>query len=791
MALPPLKQVITADVSQFESAIGGAMSTLKKFAGIAGIGAAVAGIKSMTAQAMSNIDAQAKLARSVGGTTAALQSLTRAGDRAGVQQSEMASAVTRLNQRLGQVIATGKGADDTFAALGISAQELSGMDIDDRFVAIANSMREAGMSTQEMSYHLRELGIRQASVITLIQGGAEEIQRSRQALEDFGVAVSEVDAASIERANDALSEVGRVFEGLQNQIAIKLAPAIEAMANAFTEAAREGGPVHTVVKALVEIIPRLTSYLGTAAAGFAAYNAVLIASRVATLGLAAATAALRAALIRLGIGAIIVAAGELVYQFQRLVIATGSFSAATEQLGVLFREVFEGMKTGARAFVSLARAQFSELQATFLRAVAEMRLSWANFLQSVAEGARSIPFMGDAIGDSISRAADKAGEGFLRLSEASDSARRDAARFRNEAAADYQKGAERIGNAIANIQEIMRGGDVAPDSGIGGDIGDIAAAGGGGSDSSAAKREKETTDRIKEELERRFQALQDSLMSQEERLDAWYSQSRQLLNDALDAEVIDREDHAEQMLRLASEYQDRLAALEDDGFQKRLERMENEFKTEEERLFEWYQERSDLLLEARERDLLTEQDYLDRKERLDEEYAERSKRRMSEEEQFRRMTLQSMATALGAFGAQSKGFAKTAIALNAAQRISEISANTAAASVRALAELGPIAGPPAAAKIAAFGKVQMGIAAASAALQMGGGGRRGGGGAAAINTGGAGAGSAMAEPEQRNTNFRFTIQNDPMGFGENFARQIVDQINEASRNGGRVQASFG
>jgi hypothetical protein len=62
----------------------------------------------------------------------------------------------------------------------------------------------------------------------------------------------------------------------------------------------------------------------------------------------------------------------------------------------------------------------------------------------------------------------------------------------------------------------------------------------------------------------------------------------------------------------------------------------------------------------------------------------------------------------------------------------EIVQNTAAAQVRALAELGPIAGPAAAAKIALFGKLQAGLVAASGLAQAssaGGGGSRGGGGA--------------------------------------------------------------
>lgn len=209
-------------------------------------------VQSITTDSMRTIDQQAKLARSVGGTTAALQALERAGDRAGVQKTELASAATRLNQRLGQMIATGKGAEDTFRALGTTAAELSGMDIDERFAFLAERMREAGMTTQEMSYHLRELGIRQTSVITLIQGGAEEIRKSREIVERFGVAVSEIDAAKVEMANDAWAEMGRIMEGVGNIIAVEIAPLVVAFSNAMIDAAEDGDTMRDRIVSAIE-----------------------------------------------------------------------------------------------------------------------------------------------------------------------------------------------------------------------------------------------------------------------------------------------------------------------------------------------------------------------------------------------------------------------------------------------------------------------------------------------------------------------------------------------------------
>jgi hypothetical protein len=64
----------------------------------------------------------------------------------------------------------------------------------------------------------------------------------------------------------------------------------------------------------------------------------------------------------------------------------------------------------------------------------------------------------------------------------------------------------------------------------------------------------------------------------------------------------------------------------------------------------------------------------------------------------------------------------------------------------------------------------------------------GGGGAGRAGAGGASA--AQAAPAQQNAQtFNLTVQNDPFGIGANFARQIAQQLNEASRNGTNIRAS--
>jgi len=138
--------------------------------------------------------------------------------------------------------------------------------------------------------------------------------------------------------------------------------------------------------------------------------------------------------------------------------------------------------------------------------------------------------------------------------------------------------------------------------------------------------------------------------------------------------------------------------------------------------------------------------------------------------------LSNLAGLLSAFGSKSRALQIAALAVNTGIRIRETLQNAAAASVRALAELGPIAGPPAAAKIMAYGKVSAGlIAAQGIASAVGGSGAGGAGGS------GAGGGQATPPPPQ--------TQNVTIDLVGATGQQIdqfqafADTFNEASRQG--------
>lgn len=130
------------------------------------------------------------------------------------------------------------------------------------------------------------------------------------------------------RTNIAMAQ----FQDLMLAIGLKILPPLVAVLETLGSAAMF----------VADNIDRLSVYAMTAAAGFTAYLAPgFIAAAAASFTLSGALAVLSTAVIATGIGALVVLAGELIYQFTRLVEKTGSVGAALDLLKQLAIEAFD------------------------------------------------------------------------------------------------------------------------------------------------------------------------------------------------------------------------------------------------------------------------------------------------------------------------------------------------------------------------------------------------------------------------------------------------------------------
>lgn len=270
-----LRVNLSADTAEFKRNLTEAETAAKKFgvavssglkmgalALAAGATAAAAGLALLTKNSFETISAQVDLARRVGASVAAIQTLEHATELSGGSAEGLAKALGSLNAKLGDAAEQGAGpAYEAMQRLGLSIQEVANSDADVRIKMISDRMTELGYSSQQQADTLKDLGIKQQELINLFQEGSGAIEDARSELQAWGVLLSDVDASKVEAAGDAWDKLHTILTGIGNQIAIRLAPLVQTVAEYVGDAAKETGGFGDVIDKVIIFGIRLWSRL--------------------------------------------------------------------------------------------------------------------------------------------------------------------------------------------------------------------------------------------------------------------------------------------------------------------------------------------------------------------------------------------------------------------------------------------------------------------------------------------------------------------------------------------------
>lgn len=245
---------VEARTRKFITQVAGAESALGKFGrGAAGVatkalkmgtvlaGAAAAGITAVVLSASKAIDELAKTSKAIGIATEDLQAFRLAGQLAGLSNDQFEKALKRMIKTVSDASHGLSTAERALEVLGLTTEDLIDLKAADQFRMIANAVRDAGRSTATTGAVMDIFGSRVgANLIPLLSQGAEAVDTARQEIEDMGIALSAVDAARVEAANDAFTRLKTLIVGLGQQLTVELAPDLERMIKSFTELAKEG-----------------------------------------------------------------------------------------------------------------------------------------------------------------------------------------------------------------------------------------------------------------------------------------------------------------------------------------------------------------------------------------------------------------------------------------------------------------------------------------------------------------------------------------------------------------------
>jgi len=250
---------VGADISALKRELGKGSQTLDKFRGnvndgakatakysAAAVTAGAAIATHLVKQSLAAIDSQAKLAQQLNTSSSSLATLKRAGELSGVSMQQISVASRTLSVRLGEVKAGTGEAVEAFKRLKLDADEIAELPLDKRIEAINKAMAENIPVTERAALAADLFGARASTAMKMLS--SENLQIAREEMELFGLALSDVDAAKVEQANDAMSVISKATEGIIQQFTVQLSPILKAVSNLFKKNAKEAGGVGESVK---------------------------------------------------------------------------------------------------------------------------------------------------------------------------------------------------------------------------------------------------------------------------------------------------------------------------------------------------------------------------------------------------------------------------------------------------------------------------------------------------------------------------------------------------------------
>ncbi len=270
------------------------LGKLKATATVVGAAAAAA-LTALTVRSFESIDALAKVSDRLNVSTQALAAFHVAGDLAGVGGEELDRNLQKMTRTIAEAAVGTGAAKDELRALGLDARQLAQLPLDEQFRQIASRIGEVDNASQQLRISIALFGREGAGMVNLMREGSEAFDEARAFAERFGLAVSRVDAAKIEQANDAAALAMKVFEGLGNIIAVEVAPYVTGIANAFLAS---GVNAQTMGSAVRMTLDGIVFGIGLVMDSYRGWELAILQIRTSYVSVAASIVELEAGIVR-------------------------------------------------------------------------------------------------------------------------------------------------------------------------------------------------------------------------------------------------------------------------------------------------------------------------------------------------------------------------------------------------------------------------------------------------------------------------------------------------------------
>jgi len=206
-------------------------------------------------------DELAKTADKLGVTTQALAGLRHAAELTGVSTGTMDMALQRFTRRAAEA-AKGTGeAKGALRELGIDAESIVRLPLDEQMNIVAEAMSGVESQSDRVRLAMKLFDSEGVALVNTLGGGADALKAMTEEAAHLGLTLSRTDTAQMEAANDAITRLKGVFEGLTNQLGLAFAPIITFVADGLRQMALDASDFGNIGQKVAMAVVRAFGFL--------------------------------------------------------------------------------------------------------------------------------------------------------------------------------------------------------------------------------------------------------------------------------------------------------------------------------------------------------------------------------------------------------------------------------------------------------------------------------------------------------------------------------------------------
>lgn len=262
-----LAAVLTANTSRFDRGMKNAGRQADSFGDrisrlnrrlqiglVAGATAAGGALALMTKQGAADVDQLAKTAAKLGLTVDALRGLEFAAEKTGVKAETMAMAMQRMTRRVAEA-ARGTGeAKDALAELGLDAEKLNRLSPDQQFQRIADAMGGVENHADKVRLAMRLFDSEGVALVNTMALGSDGLRKMQRDIIALGGSLDADGVKQVENFNDSMTDIGAVFRGFRQQLAVAFAPALRRVAEGFLKVIKSAGGMKQIAMTIATFV---------------------------------------------------------------------------------------------------------------------------------------------------------------------------------------------------------------------------------------------------------------------------------------------------------------------------------------------------------------------------------------------------------------------------------------------------------------------------------------------------------------------------------------------------------